>query len=87
MIIDASFNPTRCFPPTRLYLLELPTSLLVVANTHPPLSRVGQKLPHPVLALPPFYTPKFPKVQVTLYTQTTSAIPVVLVWKINFECA
>jgi hypothetical protein len=59
MIIDALFNPTPCFPPNRVYLLGEPTSLLVVANTHPPLSLVCQQLPHPLLALPPFRTPQF----------------------------
>jgi hypothetical protein len=59
MIIDASFNPTPCFPPTRLHLLGEPTSLLVVANAHPPLSLVCQQLPHPLPALPLFHTPQF----------------------------
>jgi hypothetical protein len=36
-----------------------PTSLLVVANTHPLLSLVCQQLLHPLLALPPFHTPQF----------------------------
>jgi hypothetical protein len=35
------------------------TSLLVVANTHPPLSLVCQQLPHPWLALLLFHTPQF----------------------------
>ncbi len=39
-----------------------------------------QPVPHPLLAFPPFHTPQFPTVQVTLFTQTTSATPVVLVW-------
>jgi hypothetical protein len=32
-----------------LYLLGEPASLLVVTNTHPPLSLVCQQLPHPLL--------------------------------------
>jgi hypothetical protein len=44
--------------PTNLCLLGEPASLLVVTNTHPPLSLVCQQLPHPLLALPPFHTPK-----------------------------
>jgi hypothetical protein len=59
MIIDASFNPTPCFLPTLVYLLGEPTSLLGVANTHPPLSLICQQLPHPLLALLPFHTPQF----------------------------
>jgi hypothetical protein len=59
MIVDASFNPTPCFPSTHVYLLGEPASLLVVANTHPPLSLVCQQLPHSLLALPPFHTPQF----------------------------
>ncbi len=80
MLFNASFNLTPCFPPPRVYLLGEPTSLLVVANTHPPLSLVCQQLPHPLLAFPPFHTPQFPTVQVTLFTQMTSEIPVILIW-------
>ncbi len=80
MLFSAAFNPTPYFPPTRVCLLGEPTSLLVVVNTHPPLSLVCQQLPHPLVALPPFHTPKFPTVQVTLFTQMTSTTPVVLVW-------
>jgi hypothetical protein len=32
-----------------LYFLREPVSLLVVTNTHPPLSLVCQQLPHPLL--------------------------------------
>jgi hypothetical protein len=59
MLFNASFNPTPCLPLPRVYLLGEPTSLPVVANTHPPLSLVCQQLPHPLLALPPFHTPQF----------------------------
>ncbi len=58
-LFKASFNPTSCSPLSRVYLLGEPTSLLVVANTHPPFSLVSQQLPHPLLALPPFHTPQF----------------------------
>jgi hypothetical protein len=84
MLFNASFNPTPYFSPTRVYLLGEPTSLLVVANTHPPLSLVCQQLPHPLLAFPPFHTLLFPTVQLTLFTQMMSAIPVVLVWNNYF---
>jgi hypothetical protein len=55
---NASFNQTPCSLPFRVYLLGEPTSLLVVANTHPLLSLVCQQLLHPLLVLPPFHTPQ-----------------------------
>ncbi len=55
---NASFNPSPCLMPFRVYLLGEPTSLLVVANTHPLLSLVCQQLPHPLLLLPPFHIPE-----------------------------
>ncbi len=58
MLFNASFNPTPYFPLPHVYLLGEPTSLLMMANTYPPLSLVCQ-LPHPLLALPPFHTPQF----------------------------
>ncbi len=50
---------------TPLFLLGEPASLLMVTNTHPPLSLVCQQLPHPLL-----YTshPFTPTVQITLFT-------------------
>ncbi len=71
MLFNASFNSAPCFPPPCVYLLGEPTSLLVVANTHPPLSLVCQQLPHPLIALQSFHTPRFPTVQVTLFIQMT----------------
>ncbi len=45
---------------TPLYFLGEPASLLVVTNSHPPLSLVCQQLPHPwLLPLLPFHTPHF----------------------------
>jgi hypothetical protein len=51
---------------TPLYLLGEPASLLVVTNTHPPLSLVCQQLPHPFAFAP--FTLSHPTVQVTLFT-------------------
>jgi hypothetical protein len=56
---NASFNLTPCLLLPCVYLLGGPTSLLMMVNTHPPLSLVCQQLPHPLLALPPFHTPQF----------------------------
>jgi hypothetical protein len=56
---NASLNPSPCFITSCIYLLGEPASLLVVMNTHPPLSLVCQQLHHPLLALPPFHTPQF----------------------------
>jgi hypothetical protein len=53
-------NPFIVIKTTPLYLLGGPASLLVVVNTHPPLSLVCQQLPHPLLALPLFQTPAAP---------------------------
>ncbi len=50
-------SPLLC---TCVYLLGEPTSLLVVANTHPPFSLVCQQLPHPLLAPPPLSHPTVP---------------------------
>ncbi len=63
LFLNASFNPTPCSPLTRVYLLGEPTSLLVVANTHPPLSLVCQTAPP--FASPP--TLSHPTVQVTIF--------------------
>ncbi len=59
MLFNASVNPAPCFPLPHVYLLGESTSLLMMANTHPPLSLVCQQLPHPLLARPPFHTPQF----------------------------
>jgi hypothetical protein len=40
-----------------LYLLEEPASLLLVTNTHPPLSLVCQQLSHPLLCPSHAFTP------------------------------
>jgi hypothetical protein len=47
-------NPTPCIidKTTPLYLLGEQVSLLVVMNTHPPLSLVCQQLPHPLAFAP-----------------------------------
>ncbi len=55
---NASFNPTPCSQPFRVYFHGEPTSLLIAANTNPLLSLVGQQLPHPLLVLPPLHTPQ-----------------------------
>jgi hypothetical protein len=59
MLFNASFSPTTCLPLPCVYLLGEPTSLLVVRNTHPPLSLVCQQLPHPLLALLTLHTPRW----------------------------
>jgi hypothetical protein len=62
---------------TQLYLLWEPASLLVVTNSHPPLSLVCQQLSHP-LAFNPL-TLSHPTVHITLFTWTTSTISVIFV--------
>jgi hypothetical protein len=52
-------NPTPCIinKTNLLYFLGEPVSLLVVTNTHPPLSFVCQQLPHPLLCPSHPFTP------------------------------
>jgi hypothetical protein len=53
-ISNISTQPYPCSSMgTPLYLLGEPASLLVVTNTHPPLSLVCQQLPHPLLCPSP----------------------------------
>ncbi len=59
------------------YLLGEPASLLVVTNTHPPLSLICQQLSRP-LAFTPLAL-SCPTVWMTLFTWTTSTILVVLI--------
>jgi hypothetical protein len=58
-ILPHPTQPLASQHPVFMYLLGEPASLLVMTNTHPPLSLVCQQLPHPLLALPPFHTPQF----------------------------
>ncbi len=51
---------------TPLYLLREPASLLVVTNTHPPLSLVYRQLSHPLAFTP--LTLSHPTAQITLFT-------------------
>ncbi len=57
-LFKASSSPTLCPPLPHVYLLGEPASLLMVANTHPPLSLVCKQLPHPLLVFPTFHTPQ-----------------------------
>jgi hypothetical protein len=57
---------------TPFYLLREPASLLVVTNTHPPLSLVCQQLLHPLAFTP--LTLSHPTVHITLYTVGTKSI-------------
>ncbi len=73
MISNASFNPTPLLP-TKPCLLTWRTNFFARGGEYPFTL---------VLGLPSSPTLSHPTVQVTLFTNMTSATPVILVWNTN----